>query len=167
MENAASPAASISSRAARAMSRCDSAVRRRGCLIGVIFPPPPQRYSVDNLCHHCRLLMMETSATTRTRWYSSCLWVLRVAVTLAAITYLFQAVSAGQFLDGDYAFLRLHQLGTTTADILMFIALVSAAGLRWVARRPVAPFLLALGAMVVSPARADAGAGRAGRAPVP
>lgn len=104
--------------------------------------------------------MMETSATTRTRWYSSCLWVLRVAVTLAAITYLFQAVSAGQFLDGDYAFLRLHQLGTTTVDILMFIALVSAAGLRWVARGPVAPFLITLAAMIVSQAQAATGAGR-------
>src|SRR5699024_9737799 len=55
-ENAASPSASIRSRAARAMSRWVSAVPRRGCLIGAIFPSPPQRYSVDIVCYHCRLL---------------------------------------------------------------------------------------------------------------
>ena len=103
---------------------------------------------------------METSSPTRARWYSTCLWALRVAVTVAAVAYLFQAVSAGQFLDGDYAFLRLHQLGTTTADLLMFLALVSAAGLKWVARGPLAPFLITLAAMIVSQAQAATGAGR-------
>src|SRR5699024_9737798 len=97
---------------------------------------------------------METSSTTRARRRSTWLWALRVAVTVAAVAYLFQAVSAGQLLDGDYAFLRLHQLGTTTADLLMLLALVSAAGLKWVARGPLAPFLLTLAAMIVSPVRA-------------
>src|SRR5699024_11778007 len=87
-------------------------------------------------------------------------WALCVAVTVAAVSYLFQAVSAGQFLDGDYAFLRLHQLGTTTADLLMFLALVSAAGLKWVARGPLAPFLITLAAMIVSQVQAATGAGR-------
>lgn len=103
---------------------------------------------------------MESSPSTRPRRYSTCLWALRVAVTVAAVAYLFQAVSAGQFLAGDYAFLRLHQLGTTTADLLMVLALVSAAGLKWIARGPRAPFLITLAAMLVSQAQAATGAGR-------
>lgn len=103
---------------------------------------------------------MTSFPAPRRRRYSICLWTLRVVVTAAAVTYLFQAVSAGQFLDGDYAFLRLHQAGTTIADVLMFIALVSAAGLKWIARGPLAPFLITLVAMVVSQGQAATGAAR-------
>lgn len=83
-----------------------------------------------------------------------------MALTLAAVAYLFQAVSAGQFLEGDYAFLRVHQLGTTVADVLMFVALVSAGCLKWVARGPLSPFLAVVGTIIVSQAQAAAGAAR-------
>lgn len=103
---------------------------------------------------------MTSAVAPRHRWQSICLWPLRVTTTLAAATYLFQAVSAGQFLDGDYAFLHLHQLGTTAADLLMFAALVSAAGLKWIASGPLTPFLITFVAMLVSQGQAAAGAAR-------
>ena len=103
---------------------------------------------------------MTSPPRTRDRWHLASLWALRVTVTLAAVVYLFQAVSAGQFLEGDYAFLRVHQLGTTVADVLMFVALVSAGCLKWVARGPLSPFLAVVGTIIVSQAQAAAGAAR-------
>ena len=91
---------------------------------------------------------------------AACRWAFRATITPAAVTYLFQAVSAGQFLDGDYAFLRVHQVGTTVADALLLLALVAAGCLRWLARGPLAPFLYVLGAMLVSQGQAAAGAAR-------
>lgn len=79
---------------------------------------------------------------------------------LAAVAYLFQAVSAGQFLSGDYVFLRVHQLGTTAADTLMLIALVATACLKWVARGPLTPFAAVLTVMAVSQLQAASGAAR-------
>lgn len=103
---------------------------------------------------------MTSPPRARDRWHRPGLWVLRVAVALAAAVYLFQAVSAGQFLDGDYAFLRVHQLGTTIADALMFLALASTGCIKWIARGPLTPFLAVLGAILVSQAQAAAGAAR-------
>jgi hypothetical protein len=100
---------------------------------------------------------MTAEPRKRDDWFR---WVFRVAITLAAAVYLFQAVSAGQFLDGDYAFLGIHQLGTTVADALMFVALVSTGCLKWVARGPVTPFLAVLATMAVSQGQAAAGAAR-------
>lgn len=104
--------------------------------------------------------MTPSPRPTRARWVSASLWPLRVTSTLAATVYLFQAVSAGQFLDGDYGFLRIHQLGTTVADILMFAALVAAACLRWLAHGRLTPFLAVLGAVLVSQGQAATGAAR-------
>ena len=83
-----------------------------------------------------------------------------MTITLAAIGYLFQAVSAGQFLDGDYAFLRVHQLGTTVVDVLMFLALVATVLLKWVARGPLTPLVAVLATLIASQAQAATGASR-------
>lgn len=88
------------------------------------------------------------------------LWAWRILLTVAAAGYLFQAVSAGQFLQGDYAFLRIHQLGTTALDIVVVLALVTAGLLRWAARGPVLPLLGTLGVFAVSQAQAGTGAAR-------
>ena len=103
---------------------------------------------------------MVSHAFPRPRWRLACLWTFRAAITLAAVGYLFQAVSAGQFLDGYYAFLQVHQVGTSVVDGLMAIALVSTALLKWVARGPVAPFVAVLATMAVSQAQAATGAAR-------
>lgn len=81
-------------------------------------------------------------------------------LTLAAAGYLFQAVSAGQFLQGDYDFLRIHQSGTTTLDAVMFLALIVAGLFRWLSRGPLLPFLGTLGVLLVSQAQAGTGAAR-------
>lgn len=87
-------------------------------------------------------------------------WAWRILLTAAAAGYLFQAVSAGQFLQGDYAFLRLHQVGTTALDVVMVLALLAAGALRWVARGPLLPLLGTLGVFAVSQAQAGTGAAR-------
>ena len=103
---------------------------------------------------------MPSSPRRRDRWFRPCLWAFRVTITLAAVIYLFQAVTAGQFLDGDYAFLRVHLMGATVGDITMFSALIATACLKWVARGPLTPFLGVLGAIVVAQAQVTAGFNR-------
>lgn len=96
----------------------------------------------------------------RERAFAPSLWALRIAVTVAAAGYLFQAVSAGQFLSGDYGFLGIHQAGTTAVDVVMVLALLSAGSLRWAARGSVAPFLATLAAIAASQVQAAVGAAR-------
>lgn len=96
----------------------------------------------------------------RRRSFLPCLWVWRVLLALAAAGYLFQAVSAGQFLQGDYDFLRIHQLGTTSLDTVMLLALIAAGLLKWLSRGPVLPFLGTLGVLLVSQAQSATGAAR-------
>ncbi|WP_155838554.1 hypothetical protein [Arthrobacter castelli] len=103
--------------------------------------------------------MNEVSQRRRRSW-SPCLWAWRVLLALAAAGYLFQAVSAGQFLQGDYDFLRIHQIGTTTLDVVMFLALIAAGLLKWLSRGPLLPFLGTLGVLLVSQAQSGTGAAR-------
>lgn len=78
----------------------------------------------------------------------------------AAAGYLFQAVSAGQFLQGDYDFLVVHQVTTTVLDALMFIALIVACLLKWLTRGPLLPLLGTISVVAVSQAQAATGAAR-------
>ncbi|APX33631.1 hypothetical protein BH708_13915 [Brachybacterium sp. P6-10-X1] len=103
---------------------------------------------------------MTDATERRERSTAPFLWAWRVLLTVAAAGYLFQAVSAGQFLQGDYAFLRFHQVGTTTLDVVMVLALLAAGALRWVARGPLLPLLGTLGVFAVSQAQAGTGAAR-------
>lgn len=103
--------------------------------------------------------MNERSQGRRRSWLIL-LWAWRVLLTLAAAGYLFQAVSAGQFLQGDYDFLQIHQLGTTTLDAVMFLAVVAAGLLKWAARGPLLPFLGTLGVLLLSQAQSGTGAAR-------
>lgn len=79
---------------------------------------------------------------------------------MAAAGYLFQAVSAGQFLQGDYDFLQIHQIGTTALDATMFLALIASALFKWLSHGPLLTFLGTLGVMLVSQAQAATGAAR-------
>ncbi|UQU67654.1 hypothetical protein COUCH_15870 [Couchioplanes caeruleus] len=102
---------------------------------------------------------MATTDQTRTRWHKVGLQLFRSAISAAAVVYLFQAVSAGQFLDGGYDFLRLHQLGTTVADGLMALALIATTLMKW-GRGSLRPFLGVLATILVSQAQAACGAAR-------
>lgn len=74
--------------------------------------------------------------------------------------YFFQAVSAGQFLAGQYPFLRLHQLATTAADVCVVVALVLAVLLMWPGRGRLAPLLATAVMFVLAQAQAATGAAR-------
>lgn len=103
---------------------------------------------------------MTDATERRERSAAPYLWAWRILLTAAAAGYLFQAVSAGQFLQGDYAFLRFHQVGTTALDVVMVLALLAAGALRWVARGQLLPLLGTLGVFAVSQAQAGTGAAR-------
>lgn len=92
----------------------------------------------------------------RTRY----LQLFRALAWLIALVYFGQAVLAGQFLSGTYPALRMHQLGATVADVLLFAAIVVAALLRWHAKGWIWPFWAALGLTVVAQAQNAAGAAR-------
>lgn len=91
------------------------------------------------------------------RGYSN---VFRVLIWLVVIAYLGQAVLAGQFLSGTYAALRLHQTGGTASDLILFLAVVIGALLRWHAKGSLWPFWVALGLLVANQVQNGAGAAR-------
>lgn len=103
---------------------------------------------------------MDQTPRHRQHYWKPCLWAWRALLALAAAGYLFQAVSAGQFLQGDYDFLGVHQVGTTVLDGVMFLALIVSGLLKWLARGPLWPLLGTLGVIVVSQAQAMTGATR-------
>lgn len=84
----------------------------------------------------------------------------RVLSWAVAFLYLSQAVLAGQFLSGTYPALRLHQIGATTSDAVLFAAVAVAALLRWHAKSRSWPFWTALGLLVTNQIQNGAGAAR-------
>lgn len=84
----------------------------------------------------------------------------RVLSWSVAFLYLSQAVLAGQFLSGTYPALHLHQIGATTSDLVLFVAVVVAALLRWQAKSPTWPFWASLGLLVANQIQNGAGAAR-------
>lgn len=83
-----------------------------------------------------------------------------MAVTAAAVLYFFQAVSAGQFLDGQYPFLRLHQLATTAADVCVTLALLLAVLLVRPGRGRLTPLVATALLFALAQAQAATGAAR-------
>lgn len=74
--------------------------------------------------------------------------------------YFWQVILAGQFLSGTYAALNLHQLGATVSDVLLFLAAIVGALLRWRAKGAAWPFWAALGLLMANQAQNGAGAAR-------
>lgn len=79
---------------------------------------------------------------------------------MIALVFFGQAVLAGQFLSGIYPALRMHQLGATAADVLVFAAIVIGALLRWHAKDRIWPFWAAVLLALVAQAQNLAGAAR-------
>lgn len=86
--------------------------------------------------------------------------VFRALSWLVVLAYLGQAVLAGQFLSGTYVALRMHQLGATVSDLILFLAVVVGALLRWHAKGRVWPFWAAVGLLVTNQVQNGAGAAR-------
>lgn len=86
--------------------------------------------------------------------------IFRLLSWLVVLTYLGQAVLAGQFLSGTYAALRMHQYGATVSDVLLFLGVVVGALLRWRAKGRSWAFWSSLGLLVVNQVQNGAGAAR-------
>jgi hypothetical protein len=86
--------------------------------------------------------------------------VFRALAWLVVLAYLGQAVLAGQFLSGTYFALRLHQLGGTASDLIVFLAVVVGALLRWHAKGSAWPFWAVVGLLVANQVQNGAGAAR-------
>lgn len=87
-------------------------------------------------------------------------WAFTVLIAMVAVAYLAQATLAGQFLSGSYPALRLHQLVATGSDVLLFLAVAAGAVLRWGARGPIWPLLVALALLTANQVQNVAGAER-------
>lgn len=84
-------------------------------------------------------------------------WTYRLSVTIAAVAYLLQAVSAGQYLSGSAAFLRVHQQTPIVADMALFIGIISAIVLRWPGGVSARPLVVVIAIFLVAQAQAFAG----------
>ena len=99
---------------------------------------------------------MSVSATISRRY----ILAFRTLAWLVVTVYLGQVVFAGQFLSGTYPALRLHRIGGTTADVVVFLAVAAAALLRWHAKGRQWPFWAALVLLLANQAQNGAGAAR-------
>lgn len=86
--------------------------------------------------------------------------VLRLLFWMLVLAYLGQSVLAGQFLSGTYVALRMHQLGGTTSDLILFLAVVMGALLRWQAKGRAWPFWAAVSLLATNQVQNGAGAAR-------
>lgn len=86
--------------------------------------------------------------------------VYRALAWIVTAAYFGQAVFAGQFMAGTYAALRMHQIGATVTDVVLFLAVVVAALLRWRAKGAIWPFLAALALLLANQVQNGAGAAR-------
>jgi len=71
-------------------------------------------------------------------------WPFRVAITLAALMLVLQAVLAGQFLAGTFGALGMHRDNATYAGIMVLVAAACALLVWRPGRGPLWPFLATL-----------------------
>jgi len=101
-------------------------------------------------------VQLETSSSNQ-RIRNNSWWVYRFAITIAAVAYLFQAVTAGQYLSGNVVFLRMHQQTPIAADAALVAGIVAAILLRWPGRATVRPLVLIIATFLLAQAQAFAG----------
>jgi uncharacterized membrane protein YoaK (UPF0700 family) len=86
--------------------------------------------------------VVATTTSDRAQWPR---WVFRATNTLALLVLFYQAVSAGQFLSGDYESLLVHQETASVSGFSVLLVLVAAVLLRWPGRGPTWPIAAGVG----------------------
>jgi hypothetical protein len=87
-------------------------------------------------------------------------WLFRVVVTLEAVLAVNQAVFAGQFIGGDFAAVKSHEVNASVTGLMLLIEVIAALLLWRPGRRPGWPVLAALGLFLLAGAQTGLGYAR-------